>query len=359
METETNAAIKETEIKEAETKETEIKETEANAAGIKETEIRETEIRETEIKETGTGLLKRLRENYANLSRGKRKLAEYILNHYDQAAFMTAARLGLTVGVSESTVVRFAFESGFDGYPEFQRELAGLLRKKLHTMERMNEAYGSLKQPEILEHILQTDIKRIEATLQSLDGRAFEQALNILDQAEKIYIVGLRGSGPLASFLHMYLKMVFENVILVQGNSEHELLEQVIYLNGRDAVIGISFPRYSLRTVKLLEFASSRQASVITLTDSVFSPLNLYSSCSLTASSDMASVVDSMVAPMSVINALVTALCLRHRDRVLAYMDMVGQTLDDYQMFGNDEMDIFEECVEMKPFHFQDGGQNE
>lgn len=198
----------------------------------------------------------------------------------------------------------------------------------------------------ILKKVMKSDMERIGDTLQNIDGQAFEQALDILEHARKIYIVGLRNSAPLAAYLHLSLKMVYEDVILVQSNSEHELLEQMVHLNGRDAVVGISFPRYSMRTLKMLEFASSRQAAVITLTDSVHSPLNLYSSCNLTAACDMASVVDSMVAPMSVVNAIVTALCMKHKKKVMKYLETVEQTLGDYQIFGNDEIDLLEERVE-------------
>lgn len=200
----------------------------------------------------------------------------------------------------------------------------------------------------ILKKVMKSDMERINDTLQQMEGETFEQALEILDHARKIYIVGLRNSAPLASYLHYSLKMMYEDVILVHSNNEHELLEQMIHLNGKDAVIGISFPRYSMRTLKLLEFASSRQATVITLTDSVHSPLNLYSSCNLTAVCDMGSVVDSMVAPMSVINAMVTALCMKHKKKVMKYLETVEQTLGDYQIFGNDEIDMLEERVELK-----------
>lgn len=227
-------------------------------------------------------------------------------------------------------------------------------KKEIWTRERENSGCpgkGKKRGTKILRKVMKSDMERIYDTLQNIDGQAFEQALEILEHARKIYIVGLRNSAPLASYLHMSLKMIYEDVILVQSSSEHELLEQMIYITGKDAVVGISFPRYSMRTLKLLEFASSRQASVITLTDSVHSPLNLYSSCNLTAASDMASVVDSMVAPMSVINAMVTALCMKHRKKVMKHLKDVEQTLGDYQIFGNDDINLLEERMELHPFH--------
>lgn len=300
--------------------------------------------------EKRTGLQERIRDQYDSMSKGRKRLADFVLQNYDQAAFMTAARLGKAAGVSESTVVRFAMEVGCSGYPEFQRELENLIKRRIHPLERMDEVYGELEQPEILERVLQSDMECIAATRQSVDGRAFAQALEILEQARRVYIVGLRVCAPLAAYLHLNLKLAREDVFLLSSSNEHELLEQMITLDRQDAVVGISFPRYSLRTLKMLEFASSRQASVITLTDSIHSPLNLYSSCNLTASSDMSSVAPSLTAPMSVINALITALCIKNRDRVLEHLRQVEQTLGDYQIFGSDELDRLEDYVELRPF---------
>ncbi|MDD2959849.1 MAG: MurR/RpiR family transcriptional regulator [Lachnospiraceae bacterium] len=301
----------------------------------------------------------RLKRKYRSLSKGQKRLAEYILEHWEEAAFMTASSLGEAAGVSESTAVRFAVQMGYDGYPQFQKELAGVVQQKLQTMDRMEDVYGQLGQPQLLENVLKMDMQRIGTTLQNMDGHAFEQAQQMLEGAGKIYIIGLRNSAPLADYLYYNLKMIYENVVLLQSNSEHELLEQMLYIGGKDVIAGISFPRYSMRTLKALEFASSRQAGVITLTDSIHSPLNLYSSCNLIASSDMASVVDSMVAPMSVINAIVTALYLKHKQRVLAHLELVERTLEDYQSFGNDDLDFVEETVELRPFHLNYGQKKE
>ena len=256
-------------------------------------------------------LLSKINEKYARLSKGQKLLAEYIAENYDKAVFLTAAKLGKTVGVSESTVVRFATQLGYDGYPGFQKALEELVRNKLNSIQRMEVAYGRIAQSEILETVLQSDIEKIKLTLAGIEQGAFDLAVDTMLNAKRIYIVGIRSCAPLASFLGFYLNLIFDNVTLVNTNSASEIFEQLIRINEEDVIIGISFPRYSMRTLKALEFASNRKAKVITLTDSVHSPMNLYSSCNLIARSDMASIVDSLVAPLSVVNALVVALCMK------------------------------------------------
>ena len=255
-------------------------------------------------------LLNRINSNYSSMSKGHKLLATYITDNYDKAVFLTAAKMGEIVGVSESTVVRFATSLGYKGYPEFQSALEELVRNKLNSIQRMEVTYGRIAQSKILEEVLRSDADKIKTTLEKIDHSAFEMAVDIILSAKHIYIIGIRSCAPLASFMSFYFNLMFENVHLLNTNSSSELFEQMVRIGEDDVMIGISFPRYSMRTLKALEFANNRSAKVITITDSIHSPMNLYSSCNLIADSDMASIVDSLVAPLSVINALIVALCM-------------------------------------------------
>lgn len=290
-------------------------------------------------------VLKRIEENYEGFSKRQKMLADYILKNYDKAAFLTAAKLGKMVGISESTVVRFAIELGYKGYPGFQKALEELVRTKLNSIQRMEVTYGRIAQSEILESVLHSDIDKIKMTLASIDQNAFEMAVNTILGARKIYIIGIRSCAPLAEFLKFYLNLICENVITVNANGSSEIFEQLIRINEEDVIIGISFPRYSMRTLKALEFASNRKAKVITLTDSIHSPINLYSSCNLIARSDMASIVDSLVAPLSVINALVVALCMKKQEDVITTLETLEQIWDEYQVYSSDELNLVEDKV--------------
>lgn len=214
-------------------------------------------------------LTNRINESYGSLSKGQKILAAYITDNYDKAVFLTAARLGEVVGVSESTVVRFAMHLGYKGYPEFQKALEEMVRNKLNSIQRMEVTYGRISQSKILETVLQADMEKIKNTLDNLDENAFEIAVDTILSARKIYIVGIRSCAPLASFMAFYFNLMFDNVILLQTNSSSELFEQMVRINKEDVIIGISFPRYSMRTLKAMEFANNRNAKVITLTDSV------------------------------------------------------------------------------------------
>ena len=270
-------------------------------------------------------LLIRMEEKYKKMSKGQKRLADYVTENYDKAVFLTAARLGEVVGVSESTVVRFATQLGYKGYPGFQKALEELVRNKLNSIQRMEVTYGRISQSEILASVLQSDIEKIKLTLANMDQNAFELAVDTILNAKRIYVVGIRSCAPLANFLSFYLNLIFDNVTSVHTNSSSEIFEQLIRIGAEDVIIGISFPRYSMRTLKALEFASNRKAKVITLTDSVHSPMNLYSSCNLIARSDMASIVDSLVAPLSVINALVVALCMKKQKEVVNTLETLEQ----------------------------------
>lgn len=283
---------------------------------------------------TTNELLLRIKEKYKKMSKGQRRLADYVCNDYDKAVFLTAAKLGEIVGVSESTVVRFATQLGYKGYPGFQKALEELVRNKLNSIQRMEVTYGRISQSEILETVLQSDIDKIKMTLADIDHKAFDLAIDTLLNARRVYVIGIRSCAPLASFLGFYLNLVCDNVSVVDVNSSSEIFEQLIRINEHDVIIGISFPRYSMRTLKALEFASNRKAKVITLTDSVHSPMNLYSSCNLIARSDMASIVDSLVAPLSVVNALVVALCMKRQKEVVSTLETLEEIWGEYEVYS-------------------------
>ena len=289
----------------------------------------------------------RVEEKYRDLSKGQKRVAEYVLDNYDKAVFLTAARLGEVVGVSESTVVRFATQLGYKGYPEFQKALEELVRNRLNSIQRMKVTYGRISQSQILETVLQSDIEKIKQTLNGIDHLAFNQAIDTILNARKIYVLGIRSCAPFAAFMSFYLNLLCDNVIAVNTNSSSEIFEQLIRIGEDDVIIGISFPRYSQRTLKALEFASKRKAKIITLTDSVHSPINIYSSCNLIARSDMASIVDSLVAPLSVVNALIVALCMKKQEEVIGTLETLEQIWGEYQVYSGDELNRIEDNSEV------------
>ena len=289
----------------------------------------------------------KMNEMYKSMSKGQKLLTNYITDNYDKAAFLTAAKLGKTVGVSESTVVRFAMFLGYKGYPEFQKALEETVRNKLNSVQRMEVTYGRIEKNAVLSSVLSSDADKIRETMDNIDEAVFDQAVDTIISARRIYVVGIRSCAPLASFLSFYLNLMFDNVILIQTNSSSEIFEQMVHMNSEDVVIGISFPRYSMRTLKAMEFANNRCAKVITLTDSVHSPMNLYSSCNLIASSDMASIVDSLVAPLSVINALIVALCMKKQDEVSTTLETLEDIWDEYQVYENDEIDRVDDSIKI------------
>ncbi|MBO6154057.1 MAG: MurR/RpiR family transcriptional regulator [Lachnospiraceae bacterium] len=290
----------------------------------------------------------KLNEMYKSMSKGQKLLTNYITDNYDKAAFLTAAKLGEVVGVSESTVVRFAMFLGYKGYPEFQRALEETVRNKLNSVQRMEVTYGRIQKNNVLSSVLASDAEKIHETMETINEEVFEQAVDLILSARKIYIIGIRSCAPLAQFLSFYLNLMFENVILLNTTSSSEIFEQMIHMNSQDLIIGISFPRYSMRTLKALEFANNRSAKVITITDSVHSPMNLYSSCNLIALSDMASICDSLVAPLSVINALIVALTMRKQDEVADTLETLEQIWDEYQIYESDEIDHIDDSLKMR-----------
>ncbi len=290
-------------------------------------------------------LLTKMNELYPTMSKGQKKIANFITQNYDKAVFMTAAKMGKTVGVSESTVVRFATLLGYDGYPRFQSELEEVVKGKLHSIHTIEINSSISSKSDVLESVMLSDAEKIKFTMNMIDKEAFDLAVDMISKARKIYIVGIRSCAPLAEFLRFYLSMIFDDVILLTTNSSSELFEQMLRINDKDCIIGISFPRYSMRTLKAMEFANNRNAKVITITDSVNSPMTLYSSCNLIARSDMTSIVDSLVAPLSVINALVVSLCIKKSDKVANNLKTLEEVWDEYQVYSGDEINVVDDSI--------------
>ncbi|MBR3276849.1 MAG: MurR/RpiR family transcriptional regulator [Eubacterium sp.] len=294
------------------------------------------------------GLFSRISQNYKSFSKGQKKIADFIENHYEQAVFMTASRLAESAGVSESTAVRFAVSLGYSGYPEFRRELEGMIMNRLNSVERMEVTYGNISESEILDKVMLSDVEKIRKTLEHCDREMFKTAVETILAAKRVYVIGIRSCAPLAAFLSFYLNQVLDDVRLVSTSNSSEIFEQMVRLTNEDVVIGISFPRYSMRTLKALEFANNRNARVIAITDSIHSPLNLYSSCNLIARSDMASIVDSLVAPLSLINALIVTLCMERKDHVVDTLLTMEKLWEEYQVYSKDDMDSINERMAIK-----------
>jgi len=297
--------------------------------------------------------ISRINEKFNKMSKSHKKLATFVIDHYEQAAFMTAAKLAKAVGTSEATVVRFAYALEYEGYPEFQESLAEWVKKKLNTVQSIGAKYAASSQAEILSSVLSSDVEKIEDTMEHMDIQAFETAVNIILSAKHIYIIGLRSCRPLAQFLHFYLNFILGDVNLLDSTSTSETFEQMLRINEKDAVIGISFPRYSMRTLKAMEMANDKNAKVITITDTIHSPMCLYSACNLLARSDMVSIVDSLVAPLSVINALVVTLCLKRPDEVRKNLESLEYAWDNYQVYLKDEINFIDEDMLNTPLQAQ------
>lgn len=278
-------------------------------------------------------LLIKIQDRMGSLSKGHRLIASYILEHYDKAAFMTAAKLGATVGVSESTVVRFASEIGYDGYPMLQRALQEMIRNKLTSVQRIQLANEQMDLNDVLDTVLNQDIDRIRRTLDETSREDFRRAVEAIVGAHTIYIIGAKSASTLANFLAFYFNIIFEQVRLVAVSSSSEMYEQLIRLSGRDVLIGISFPRYSKRTVEASRYARDNGATVIAITDSMESPLAEAADCTLLARSDMASFVDSLVAPLSLVNALIAAIGIRMNDQVCQTFGRLENIWEEYNVY--------------------------
>lgn len=278
-------------------------------------------------------LFVKIEQQMTKMSKGHKLIANYILSHYDKAAFMTAQKLGKSVGVSESTVVRFASELGFDGYPALQRALQDLMRNKLTAVQRIEVTSDHMTRDNVLDRVLSLDIERIRKTLDTTSKEDFNRAVEKIINCNAIYIIGARSAAPLASFLNYYFTMIFPNVRLIRNTTTSEIFEQVMHIGKGDVIIGISFPRYSKHTAKILEYANNNGANVIAITDSVDSPLAQYADNLLLAKSDMASFVDSLVAPLSLINALIAAVSISDVDKISKSFERLEQIWEQYDVY--------------------------
>ncbi|MBR6603294.1 MAG: MurR/RpiR family transcriptional regulator, partial [Clostridia bacterium] len=263
--------------------------------------------------------------------------AGYVLEHYEKAAYMTASRLGSLVGVSESTVVRFASELGFDGYPEFQRALQELIRNMLTSVQRIEVTNNLIGDGDVLEKVLMSDAEKIKRTLECVDRASFADAIQKIVNAKNIYIIGVRSSSSLAGFLNFNLRMVLDNVRFVQTTSGSEMFEQIMHLSKDDTMIAISFPRYSKRIINAVEYAKEVGADVIALTDSRRSPIAAYADQLLTAESDMVSYVDSLVAPLSIINAIIVAVARERQESFSEQLKKLEAIWDEYDVYNKDK----------------------
>ena len=282
---------------------------------------------------TNTTLLGLLETRASKFSKGQRRIADFIINHYDEAAFMTAAKLGDEVGVSESTVVRFATELGFEGYPQFQKALQELIRSKLTIVQRLDVTRARMRDDEVLRQVALSDINNIRRTIEDLDDSVFYNAVDAIVNARQVYVFGAGSCKHLAGFLTHYLQLLVGKARRVTVASPSQICEQMIDIAPEDVVIGISFPRYSKISVQAMHYAQNKGATVIALTDSVLSPIAPYATNLLTAHSDMASVVDSLVAPLSVINALIVALSLRTMESTRTKLEELEQLWNSYEVY--------------------------
>ena len=279
-------------------------------------------------------MIPRLNLSGSRLSKSHRRIAEYILQHYDKAVFMTAAKLGEMVNVSESTVVRFAVALGYEGYPELQQALQELVRHRLTATQRF-EMSSDISQEEVLSTVLKADMQNIRSTIDGIDNAAFLRAVQVISGARRIYILGLRSAAPLAQFAGYYLHYIFDDVRVVAAGST-DVFEAISRIEASDVLLGISFPRYSSRTIEAMSFARSRHAQVIGLTDGPMSPLHEVADICLSMRTDMASFVDSMAAPMSVINALIVALGIQNREALNARFKQLEEVWDAYSVYMNE-----------------------
>jgi len=273
-----------------------------------------------------------------HFSKGQKLIAKYILENYDKAAFMTAGKLGSTVGVSESTVVRFASELGYEGYPEMRKAIQEMIRSRLTSVQRIEVARELMDEEKVLESVLCSDMEKLQTTLDECDKESFAAAVDSILSANHIYIVGMRSSTCLANFMGFYLNLLLENVHIIQDTTVSEVYEQIIRIKEGDVFIGISYPRYSSRTVKAMKFAKSTGAKVIGITDGMTSPFVNVSDILLFAKSDMVSFLDSLVAPLSLINALIVSVGSKSKDNVSNIFNRLETIWADYEVYEQSEV---------------------
>jgi DNA-binding MurR/RpiR family transcriptional regulator len=268
-----------------------------------------------------------------SFSKGQRAIAQYITDEYDKAAFMTAAKLGKTVGISESTVVRFAVCLGFEGYPEMQKAMQEMVLNRLTSVQRLEVASDRIGDRDIVSMVLQSDAEKLRRTDETLDRQEFQKVVDAIVDAKRVYILGVRSAAALANFFGYYLRYLSDNVHIVTASGAGEMFEQIVGVNSQDAVIAFSFPRYSATTVKGAQYCSATGATVIGLTDSSLSPLAKVCDHVLLAKSDMLSLVDSLVAPLSVINALIVAVSARRGKELSRRLDALENIWETYDVY--------------------------
>ncbi len=275
----------------------------------------------------------RIKNSYATFSKGQKKIANAILNDYDKAAYMTASKLGMMVGVSESTVVRFANELGFEGYSEFQRAVQELVRTKLTPNQRIEVTKQRMGSGDILENVMESDINKIRYTLDRIDRDTFYMAVDSILSAKNIYVMGARSTESLALVLKYNLSLIFDNVKFIQPTSTAEVFEQMFSISKDDVLIAFSFPRYSSKMVSAVKYARQNSSNVVVFTDSEISPLAEYATCLITAQSDMASFMDSLVAPISIINAIIVEITRRREKEITERFDKLEKVWDEYDVY--------------------------
>lgn len=280
-----------------------------------------------------TGTFDLIENSISGMSKGHRAIANFILESYDKAAFMTAAKLGEEVGVSESTVVRFTTELGFEGYPEFQKALQEDLKTKLTSVQRLGLTERFESDSEALRSVVNQDITNLKNTLSMIDDAEFDKAVSTILSARKIYIMGIRASAPLSEFMHFYMTLLFDDVVLVRSTCTNELFEQIMPIGEGDVMIGISFPRYSARTINSMGYAKSKGATIIAITDKDDTAMTEYADIKLFANSSMASFVDSLTAPLSLINALLVSLGMHRKDHIQASLESLETLWSQYRVY--------------------------
>ena len=278
-------------------------------------------------------LLKEIEDNLPKFSKSQKIISKYILENYDKAAYMTASKLGAAVSVSESTVVRFALELGFEGYPEFQHSLQEIVKIKLTSFQRMDVTNNLIGDGDVLTKVLNSDVDKIKRTIEDIDRTAFEASVDALVEAKSIYIIGLGSSAVLASSLNHSLQMIFDRVKLLDASSADEIYAQIMNVTKDDVIVAISFPRYSRKLLTAVNFAKDAGATIIALTDSPSSPIASFADNLLVARSDMASFADSLVAPLSVINALVVAVSRKKQDELRIRLHRLEKIWDEYNVY--------------------------
>jgi DNA-binding MurR/RpiR family transcriptional regulator len=284
-------------------------------------------------------ILSIIESSLPQMSKGQKAIARFILANYERAAYMTAARIGIEADVSESTVVRFATELGFSGFPTFQKKLREDLKVKLTSVERLNTSAFLTDSGNVPKSVLLSDLDKLKSTIDNMDYTAFDHAVTLIMSAKRIFILGVRSSAPLASFLGFYFNLMFDNVRLVHTTSVSEMFEQILNVTKGDVVIGISFPRYSKRTIKAMQYSRDAGADVIAITDKADNPVAHNAVCSLLAPSDMASFVDSLVAPLSVINALIVDIGMRNRATITETFNKLEHIWDEYGVYDKGEIE--------------------